>query len=134
MGFPSISGDRQEHTLGWEEGKESRTDKHCRMDFGQTMNPKWRLFPAWVSLGGLVHSSCSDTMGLLEQSWMCQSLEGTWDTCGTYLNTLRAKEDSGPSTGNDESQQKVWDIQPGWTRLRHLWDMSRAAAAHGAAW
>lgn len=56
-GFPSIYGERQEHTLGWEEGKESKTDKHHRMDFGKTVNPKGRLFPACISLEGLVHGS-----------------------------------------------------------------------------
>lgn len=53
--------------MRWEEGKESRTDKHHRIGFGKTMNPKRRLFPAWVSLGGLVHDSYSEAMGLSEQ-------------------------------------------------------------------
>lgn len=66
-GCPSIYGERQEHTWGWKEGRDSMTDKRHRMDFGKTMNPKRRLFPAWVSLGGLVHGSYSEAMGLLEQ-------------------------------------------------------------------
>lgn len=108
-GFPSIYGERQEHTLVWEEGKESRTDKHHRMDFGKTNNPKRRVVPClgfsgracpWLLLRG--HGALG-----AERGWMYQSLEGTWDTCGTYHNPLRAKEDPGPSVGNNGSQQEV---------------------------
>lgn len=102
VGCPSIYGERQEHTLGWEEGKEFRTDKHHWMDFGKTLNPKRRLIPAWISPA---HGSYSKAIGLLGQ--MYQSLEGTWDTCSTYLNTLRAQDDPCPSVGNDGSQQEV---------------------------
>lgn len=105
-GFPSIYGERQEHTLVWEEGKESRTDKHHRMDFGKAMKPKRMFFPAWVSLGG--NNSYSEA--LWQRGAGCSKV---WreqrgnKVCGTYLNTLRAKEDPGPSVGNDGSQQEV---------------------------
>lgn len=84
-GFASIYGERQEHTLGWEERKESKTDKYHRMDFGKTMNPKRRLFPAWILWEGL-------SMAPNQRPW------GSWGREGLAV----------PKSGGDMGH--LWDL------------------------